>query len=72
MITKGSFYGYLEDQDQNRELVDAYFIIVAQKVEEWGYVRDLISKKLEYLLVHPYEAKTGEIDFLKELLDGTF
>lgn len=71
MITKGSFYGYLEDEDQNREQVDAYLIIVAQDVKEWGYVRDLIAKRRAFLIVHPDEAKPGEVDFLTELLDGT-
>lgn len=71
MITKGSFYGYLEDEDQNREMVDAYFIIVAQDVKEWGYVRDLFNKRRAYLIVHPSEAKPGEVDFLTEILDGT-
>lgn len=71
MITKGNFYGYIEDENQERELIDAYCIIVAQSVKEWGYLRDLFLQRSAYLVMHPDEAKPGEVTRLHKLINGT-
>ena len=70
MITKGDFYGYLEDENQEREEIDAYCVIVAESIKEWEYIRNLFLKRSAYLDVHPDEAKPCEVTRLRKLIDG--